>query len=65
LKQLGIDPIYDDILADIRARDERDAGRSVAPLRAAADAAQVDTTELDISATMGCLRDLLKKRLNP
>ena len=65
LKEMGIDAIYEDILADIRARDERDAGRSVAPLRAAEDAEQVDTTDLDIAATMACLRDLLKNRLNP
>jgi CMP/dCMP kinase len=37
-----------DILADIRRRDERDAGRSVAPLKPAADAHRLDTTELDI-----------------
>ena len=65
LTEMGIDSDFDDILADIRARDERDAGRSVAPLRAAADAQQVDTTELDIAATMARLRDLLKNRLNP
>jgi cytidylate kinase len=57
--------VFEDILADIRARDQRDAGRSVAPLRAAEDAQQVDTTELDIAATMARLRDLLKNRLNP
>jgi len=65
LKEMGIESVFEDILADIRARDERDAGRSVAPLRAAEDADQVDTTELDIAATMARLRDLLKNRLNP
>jgi cytidylate kinase len=65
LKEMGIESVFEDILADIRARDERDAGRSVAPLRAAEDAQQVDTTELDIAATMARLRDLLKNRLNP
>ncbi|MDQ2082089.1 (d)CMP kinase [Xanthobacteraceae bacterium Astr-EGSB] len=37
-----------DILADIRRRDERDAGRAVAPLKPAADAYRLDTTDLDI-----------------
>jgi cytidylate kinase len=37
-----------DILADIRRRDERDAGRAVAPLKPAADAHRLDTTDLDI-----------------
>jgi cytidylate kinase len=36
------------ILADIVARDARDSGRAVAPLRPAADAALLDTTDLDI-----------------
>jgi len=36
------------ILADILRRDERDTGRAVAPLKPAADAQVLDTTELDI-----------------
>ena len=39
---------YDAILADIRRRDERDGGRAAAPLARAADAALLDTTDLDI-----------------
>jgi cytidylate kinase len=38
------------ILADILRRDERDRGRAVAPLVAAADAHLLDTTHLDIDA---------------
>jgi CMP/dCMP kinase len=41
---------YPEILADIRKRDERDSHRSAAPLKAAADAALLDTTDLDIDA---------------
>ncbi|MDX7953645.1 (d)CMP kinase [Lichenihabitans sp. Uapishka_5] len=37
------------VLADILRRDERDASRSVAPLRAADDAVTLDTTALDIA----------------
>jgi len=36
------------VLADIVARDARDSGRAVAPLRAAPDAVLLDTTDLDI-----------------
>jgi cytidylate kinase len=36
------------ILADIQARDERDSTRTLAPLRPAADALIVDTTDLTI-----------------
>lgn len=39
-----------DVLADILRRDERDTTREAAPLKAAADAHVLDTTELDIDA---------------
>jgi cytidylate kinase len=42
---------YDAVLEDIRRRDARDGGRSAAPLRRAADAVLLDTTDLDIDAT--------------
>jgi cytidylate kinase len=38
------------ILADIRRRDERDTGRADSPLRPAADAHLLDTSEMDIEA---------------
>lgn len=65
LKEKGLSVVFDDVLADIQVRDERDASRSVAPLRPAQDADLVDTSELDISATIERLRDFLKNRLNP
>ena len=39
-----------EVLADIRARDARDSGRAVAPLKQAPDAHLLDTTHLDIEA---------------
>jgi len=39
---------YERILAEIRGRDARDAGRAAAPLRQAEDAYLLDTTEKDI-----------------
>ena len=41
---------YDTILADVKARDERDMNRAQAPLKPAADALLLDTTLLDIDA---------------
>jgi len=64
LKEKGLNLVFEDVLADIEARDERDANRAVAPLRPAADAAQVDTSDLDIPTTVACVRDLLKNHLN-
>ena len=39
---------FESILADIKARDERDMNRATAPLRQAEDAILVDTTDLSI-----------------
>ena len=47
LLERGMPAHYEDVLADIRARDERDTGREVAPLKQAEDALLLDTTELD------------------
>ncbi|KQT85575.1 (d)CMP kinase [Aurantimonas sp. Leaf443] len=46
----GRDVDYARILFEVRQRDARDAGRSVAPLKAAEDAHLLDTSALDIDA---------------
>ena len=64
LKEKGFEADYEAVLADIRARDERDRNRSVAPLKPAPDAVVVDATELDIDATLGRVRDVVRNHLN-
>ena len=49
--ELGTESV-EAVLADIRARDARDAGRDVAPMAAAADALLLDTTDLSIDAAV-------------
>ena len=46
LLERGLPAHYEDVLTDIRARDERDMGREVAPLSQADDAILLDTTDL-------------------
>ena len=48
LLERGMPGHYEDVLLDIRARDERDATRKVAPLRQAVDALLLDTSELGV-----------------
>ena len=48
----GMRAHYDDVLLDIRARDQRDENREVAPLRQAEDAVLLDTSELTIEAAI-------------
>jgi cytidylate kinase len=48
----GISVTMESLLRDIRERDARDAGRAAAPLKPAADAALLDTTEMTIEAAI-------------
>lgn len=52
LRGRGEDVNFADVLADIRRRDERDSGRSAAPLVAAPDSVLLDTTEMDVEAAV-------------
>ena len=57
LANRGESTTYEQVLADIRRRDERDSARAVAPLKPAPDAVLLDTTDLDIEAAF---REVLK-----
>lgn len=50
MQERGIAADFEAILADVKARDERDMNRTEAPLKPAEDAHLLDTTELDIDA---------------
>jgi cytidylate kinase len=52
LKAKGDDVSLSSLLEEIRARDERDTQRAVAPLKPAADAIQLDSTELSIEQVL-------------
>ena len=49
LKDKGVSVNLDSLLREIAARDERDAGRAVAPLKPADDAVIIDTTGMPIA----------------
>jgi cytidylate kinase len=44
--------MFRDVLAEMKARDDRDRTRSVAPLRAADDAITIDTSSMDAAAVL-------------
>lgn len=54
---------FDEILKDVRARDERDMNRKDAPLKPAEDALLLDTSELDIDAVFLRAAALIEERL--
>jgi cytidylate kinase len=62
LTRLGIAADIATVLADIRARDARDAGRAAAPLRQAQDANLIDTSDLDIAAAVAAAIACVEER---
>lgn len=54
---------YETGLADIQRRDARDAGRESAPMRPAADATLLDTSDLDIEAAFDAAVGLIKRKI--
>ena len=63
LKEKGLDASLSSLVAEIAERDRRDANRAVAPLKPAPDAVMVDTTELDIDATVARVQEIIAARL--
>ncbi len=56
LRERGQEPVYDEILASMRKRDQIDSTRAVAPLRAAQDARIVNSDGLDADQVLAVLR---------
>ncbi|WP_312685884.1 (d)CMP kinase [Brevundimonas nasdae] len=56
----GIDISFEDMLADIQRRDERDAGRGAAPMVQADDAVLLDTTDMGIEAAFDAARRIVE-----
>ena len=63
LLERGMPAHYEDVLLDIRARDERDSLRAVAPLRPAADAILLDTSDLTADEAIAEAIRLVEERL--
>jgi cytidylate kinase len=63
LLERGMPAHYEDVLADIRARDARDGSRAVAPLKPAADAIILDTSDLDREAAIAEAVRLVEEQL--
>ena len=63
LTKRGLNVHYDEVLADISARDERDSGRETAPLVQAGDALLLDTSAMDVDQAVAAAIPLVEKRV--
>ena len=62
LQEKGVAADYEEVLRDIRYRDEQDSGRETAPLKQADDAVLVDTTGLEFEESFALLSQLIIER---
>ncbi len=62
LQEKGVAVDYEEVLRDIRYRDEQDSGRETAPLKQADDAVLVDTTDLGFEESFALLSQLIIER---
>lgn len=62
LQSKGIETPFDEVLADMKMRDDRDMNRPVAPLRPAEGAVILDTTHLSIEDGLNVLKRLVEKQ---
>lgn len=54
---------YDDVLDEVRKRDDRDMNRADAPLKPADDAHVIDTTDMDIDAAVTAAAAVIREKL--
>ncbi|TQV84215.1 (d)CMP kinase [Exilibacterium tricleocarpae] len=65
LLEKGESVSFDDILADIEARDERDSSRAAAPLKPAQDALLLDSTGMSIDDVFNAVMRAFEDRVIP
>jgi cytidylate kinase len=65
--QLGPSPAVqpDDVIRDLRARDERDRNRADSPLKPAADAILLDSTHMTLEQAVAAAEAIVAERLRP
>jgi cytidylate kinase len=63
LKEKGLTVNLDALSRALRERDHRDANRSVAPLRASADAVLIDSTNIGVEQVVAQIEDLARSRM--
>lgn len=56
---------YEEILAQIQKRDRDDSSRSLAPLKPAADAIIIDSSEMSIEQVVSFMLDAINKKAGP
>ena len=62
-QQKGQDIAFEDVLADVKKRDEQDMNRATAPLKQAEDAVLLDTSELNFEQSLAAMKDIIAAKV--
>ena len=63
LKEMGIETTLDDVLKNLKFRDDYDSSRAHSPLRRTADSILVDTTDLTIEEEIALVERIVREKL--
>jgi len=63
LLEKGITTTYEEVLSDMKKRDENDRTRAVAPALPAEDAVMLDNSYLNIDETISAILDIIKEKI--
>lgn len=63
LMAVGKSADYNEILREIKERDERDRNRAVAPLKPASDAVVIDSSNMDIAAVYQKAMEIIREKV--
>lgn len=64
LKEKGIEISFEELVKEMKYRDEQDANREISPLKQAEDAQLVDTTNLNFEESCNAIFDIIKRKTN-
>ncbi len=64
IREKGLPDTYEQVLADLKKRDDQDMNRPVEPLRQAEDAVLVDSSNLDFDGTVEAILKIVEAKRN-
>ena len=62
-RQKGTEVSYEKVLEDVKQRDDQDIHRAAAPLRQAADAVLLDTSEMDFEQSLADMKKIIAEKV--
>ena len=62
MQEKGLKDSYEEVLSELKKRDDQDMHRAVEPLRKAEDAVLVDTTKMDFDESVNMILRIVEEK---